>query len=137
MHDTSESTDFWQHHSDNYLKMALSYERRERVEHPDGYGSKTGECGDTIEFFVTMEDNLIRHIALDIHGCMHTNATANTVATLSEGKHLEDAWNIQPETVAAYLETLPDDHFHCAELAVGAFYLALADVERKSAQKEP
>jgi nitrogen fixation NifU-like protein len=32
--------------------------------------------------------------------------------------------------VADYLEPLPEDHFHCAELAVGAFYLALADSQR-------
>ncbi|MGX9365567.1 iron-sulfur cluster assembly scaffold protein [Desulfoplanes sp. PS50] len=134
MSDTQQSMNFWQDHSDNYLKMALSHERRERLEHPDGYGKKTGQCGDTIEFFLTMEDDRITHISLDIDGCMHTSATANTVAILSEGKKLEEAWDIHPETVVAYLETLPDDHFHCAELAVGAFYLALADAERNHKQ---
>jgi len=33
------------------------------------------------------------------------------------------------------LETLPPDHFHCAELAVGAFYLALAHL--RDNQKSP
>jgi nitrogen fixation NifU-like protein len=32
--------------------------------------------------------------------------------------------------VADYLQTLPADHFHCAELAVGAFYKALADYQQ-------
>ncbi|WP_462325171.1 iron-sulfur cluster assembly scaffold protein [Desulfoplanes sp.] len=133
MSDTQQTMDFWQDHSDNYLKMALNHERRERPERPDGYGKKTGQCGDTIEFFLTVENGQISHISLDIDGCMHTSATANAVATLSEGKQLETAWDIHPETVAEYLETLPEDHFHCAELAVGAFYLALADIERKAA----
>ncbi|MCP4673404.1 MAG: iron-sulfur cluster assembly scaffold protein, partial [Desulfobacula sp.] len=42
------------------------------------------------------------------------------------------AWKISPEKVNKFLETLPEDHFHCAELAVGALYLALADLESKN-----
>jgi nitrogen fixation NifU-like protein len=133
MSDTSRPMNFWQDHSDRYLKMALGYERVQRLENPDGYGKKTGQCGDTIEFFLIMDKDCISRITFDIDGCMHTRATANTVATLTQGKTLEEAWNIDPETVSQYLETLPQDHFHCAELAVGALYLALAQVEHKQA----
>jgi nitrogen fixation NifU-like protein len=58
---------------------------------------------------------------------MSTNACANTVAELTEGKSLEEAWEISAEDVIKYLETLPAENIHCAELAVGAFYLALAN----------
>ena len=34
---------------------------------------------------------------------------------------------VAPADVIELLETLPDDHRHCAELAVGTLYLALAD----------
>jgi nitrogen fixation NifU-like protein len=47
---------------------------------------------------------------------------------LVEGKAVEAveaAWEITPEDVVAYLETLPPENMHCAELAVGALYLAL------------
>ena len=67
----------------------------------------------------------------DIRGCRNTHASANAVAVLAEGEKIEDAWEITPETVIGFLETLPDDHFHCAELAVGAFYLALADCRNR------
>jgi nitrogen fixation NifU-like protein len=53
------------------------------------------------------------------------------VAQLAEGKSEKQAWEITPEDISEYLETLPDDHFHCAELAVGAFYLALKDAENR------
>jgi nitrogen fixation NifU-like protein len=33
--------------------------------------------------------------------------------------------------VVDYLEALPKGHLHCAELAVGALYRALADARRK------
>ena len=43
---------------------------------------------------------------------------------------VQAAWEVTPEAVAAYLETLPTDHFHCAELAVGALYKALVGVQQ-------
>jgi nitrogen fixation NifU-like protein len=51
-----------------------------------------------------------------------------------EGRTLTDGWRLTPENVSDYLESLPPDHFHCAELAVGAFYKALTDYNRR--QKE-
>jgi len=119
--------DFWQDHSTNYLEMAFSTDRRERLENPNGYGKRTGECGDTVEMFLCLRDNRIQSVSFDTDGCLNTNACANTVARLAEGKDLAAAWEITPEDVVEYLETLPQDKKHCAELAVGAFYLALAD----------
>lgn len=41
--------DFWQDHSRHYFEMAFGRDRREIIEHPDGYGKRTGDCGDTVE----------------------------------------------------------------------------------------
>ena len=112
-----------------YLEMAYRTDKRGRVEHPDGYGKKTGVCGDTVELFIEVEDdNTIRSVKYDINGCINTNACANTVAIMSEGKRVEDAWDeITPESVIEFLQTLPPEDAHCAELSVGAFYLALSN----------
>lgn len=120
----------WQSHSLKFLEMAFRTDRQERLRQPDGFGRKTGDCKDTVAFYLLLQGDRISNVAYMLDGCIHTNACANTIVTLAEGKTLEQAWEIKPEDVAAYLETLPDDHFHCAELAVGAFYLALADARR-------
>jgi len=54
---------------------------------------------------------------------------------MTQGQTIEEAWNINPEKVAAFLETLPDDHYHCAELSVGGFYLALSDFQKNNFRK--
>ena len=46
---------------------------------------------------------------------------------LVDSKTLDTAWEVTPEQVSDFLESLPDDHFHCAELVVGTFYLALSN----------
>ncbi|MGD9503613.1 MAG: iron-sulfur cluster assembly scaffold protein [Syntrophobacteraceae bacterium] len=138
-HMDEQTMNFWQHHSLHYLEMALRSDRRERLTHPDGYGKKTGDCGDTIEFFLMTDNGTLSSIAMETDGCVDTVACANTVAELAEGKNLEDAWEIvTPDAVAAYLETLAPSKVHCAELAVGAFYLALAnagETERNPGKK--
>lgn len=122
-----EEFDLWQDHSLRYLEMAFRTDRRETLERPDGYGKRTGECGDTVEMFLTVRGDRIVSVSYDTDGCMSTNACANTVAELAEGKSVEEAWEINTEDVVRYLETLPPENFHCAELAIGAFYLALAN----------
>jgi nitrogen fixation NifU-like protein len=118
--------DFYQDHSRNYLEMALKTDRQESMANPDGYGRRTGVCGDTVEMFLKIRQGKIEAVSYRIDGCINTNACCNTVAHLAEGKSVDAAWAVTPERVAAYLETLPPDHWHCAELAVGALYLALS-----------
>lgn len=122
-----ETTDFWQNHSLVFLEMAFRSEHRERLERPDGYGKKTGACGDTVEIFLKIEGQRVAALAYDINGCLNTNACCNAVVSLVEGKDMDAAWEITPEQVADLLESLPPDHFHCAELVVGTLYLALAN----------
>ncbi len=125
---------FWQDHSDRFLEMAFTRDKMERLENPDGYGKRTGTCGDTIEFFLVITGNHIQKARFNINGCLNTSACANTVAFMAEGKTPEEAWKISAEQISDYLQTLPSDHAHCAELAAGAFYLALADYQRKQAE---
>ena len=48
--------DFWQNHSLHYLEMAFRSDKRETIDHPDGYGKRTGQCGDTVEIFLTVRN---------------------------------------------------------------------------------
>jgi nitrogen fixation NifU-like protein len=127
--------DFWNRHSDQYLEMAFRADRCETVAHPDGHGKNTGDCGDTIEMFLTLDNAgdkaRIQWVSFVTDGCINTRACANTVAELSEHRTIEEAWTITADQVIDFLKTLPEDSHHCAELAVGALYLALADARKK------
>jgi nitrogen fixation NifU-like protein len=132
---STDKFDFWQDHSLHYLEMAFRSDRRERTANPDAYGKRTGVCGDTVEFFLTLRDGRIESVCFDTDGCMNTNACANTVAHLVEGKTIEQAWEITPEQIVEFLQTLPPAEVHCAELAAGAFYRALSNY--RELQRDP
>lgn len=117
-------------HTIHFLEMAFRTDKQGRPPHPDGCGKKTGDCGDSVEMFLTVKDECIDAVSFHLDGCMNTNACANTVALLAEGKTLDEAWEISVDQVVDCLQSLPEDHIHCAELAVGTFYLALADCRK-------
>lgn len=132
---TDKPFDFWQDHSARYLEMAFRWDKRERLEAPDGYGKRTGECGDTIEIFLVAQEGRIQFASFEADGCMNTTACANTVIHFAEGRTIEEAWEINAEMLVDYLETLPAEEVHCAELAVGSFYLALSDASKRLGEK--
>lgn len=119
---------------DVFARMATRTERYGMLEKPDGYGERTGGCGDTIEIYLSLRGAQISMVTFQVQGCTNTVACANTVSYLMEGRSLSDAWELTPDNVASYLKTLPKDHYHCAELAVGAFYNALSDASRRSGE---
>jgi nitrogen fixation protein NifU and related proteins len=126
--------DFWQDHSDTFLTMAYLWDRRKVLEQPDGYGRKTGDCGDTISIYLAIKNGCISQVNFELEGCLNTSACCNALAVLVEGKTLEQAWTLTPNDIICFLETLPIDHHHCAELTAGALYLALADYNESGKQ---
>ena len=118
-------------HSQHFQEMVSRVERYGVLEKSDGYGKWIGDCGDTIEIFMSIRGGQLQMITFKVEGCANTVACGNTVSWLMEGRTLTDAWQLTPENVISYLETLGPDHHHCAELAVGAFYKALADFNHR------
>ncbi|HBD08005.1 MAG TPA: iron-sulfur cluster assembly scaffold protein [Syntrophobacteraceae bacterium] len=125
--------DFWQKHSLSFLEMALQADKRERLSPASGYGHAQGTCGDTVEIFIQVQGDFIRNASFETNGCLYTIACANTVVHWVEGRSLQDARNLEPVSVFDYLETLPQEEFHCAEMAVDALRMALASISRIAA----
>ncbi len=123
--------DFIKNNSLEFIEMALRTDKIEKIAHPDGYGKRVGDCGDIVEFYLCCERKILKSVSFTTQGCLNTIACCNTVADFAEGKTLEEAWAITTEQVVDYLKTLPEDHHHCAQLAVGAMYLALNNIKFK------
>ena len=118
-------------HSDNFLLMASRSDHLEAMVEPDGYALRTGVCGDTVEMFVQVRDGQLERISFQISGCLNTVACCNSVAYLLEGRPVDDAWRLTPELLIDFLQSLPADHHHCAELVAGALYTALQDYQQR------
>jgi nitrogen fixation protein NifU and related proteins len=122
------SVDFWQKHSLRFLEMVFRVDKREVLRHPDGYGKSTRECGDSIEIFLCVRDEVIVSASFETNGCLYAVACANAAVHLAQGKKLSEALEVTAQSIVDYLETLPEAEKHCADLARRALYLALASM---------
>lgn len=87
----------------------------------------TGPCGDTMEFYLVIEDSVIQKARYHTDGCEFTRQCGRTVARYIQGKSLRDALAISARDVLDALPDLPDAHRHCAILAVITFYKAIGE----------
>jgi len=97
----------------------------------EGKATGVGVCGDSIEIYLSIQNQEIANIGQIPHGCTYTVACGSAVSQLVSGKSLDDALKVTPEDVAAELGGLPEDHMHCASLAVNTLGEAIDDYYRK------
>lgn len=80
--------------------------------------SYKGPCGDTMQFFLKIEDGVIKDAHFITDGCGAAVATGSQTTLMVKEKTLEEAERLKAEEIDEALHGLPDDHKHCAELAV-------------------
>jgi len=122
--------DFWNQHSLEFLEMAMKRDYQEKVSSCDGYGRKTRECGDTIEFFLNRNKDILESISYDLTGCIFSHACVNTIISLALDKSMEQVKHIKAEDIIGFLKTLPKEEEHCAGHALSAFQAALEDLTK-------
>lgn len=107
------------------------------IENPDGYG-KVGNpvCGDLMEMFIKVEDDIITDIKFRTFGCGSAIATSSMVTEMAKGMHVDEAMKITRGDVADELEGLPPRKMHCSNLAANALQEAITDYKKRKAEKE-
>jgi len=98
----------------------------------DGEGIITGDCGDTVEIFIKVKDNIIEDISYWTDGCIATIVCGCVACGLALGKTLEEAECISGEDVLKQLPSIPDSHKHCAHLVCSALHEAIGDFYKKN-----
>lgn len=104
---------------------------------PDGYGCVTGPCGDTMEMYLRLAEGRIVKAAFMTDGCGATVACGSMLTRMAEGRTPEEAAAITPEALTAALDGLPEEHAHCALLAVNTLQAALAGRGAADGADEP
>jgi len=97
---------------------------------PSACASGVGSCGDKIRVDLRIVADVLQEVKCIPQGCVYTLACASAMSVLASGRSLEDALQLQPEDVVNELGRLPEDHWHCAKLAVNTLGDAIAEYYR-------
>jgi len=106
------------------------------MENPDGIG-KVGNpiCGDIMEMYIRVKDNIITDVKFKTFGCGAAIATSSMTTELIKGKSLEEALKLTNKAVAEALDGLPPVKMHCSVLAEDAIKSAIDDYLKKKTGK--
>ncbi len=100
---------------------ALASQRHIGLMHgADGIAEVTGSCGDSMLVQIKVTGGAISEVSSLVRGCIYTTACATALGDLARGLNLDEAVMLEPEELSRALGGLPDDHMHCARLALNA-----------------
>ncbi|MBM4271653.1 MAG: Fe-S cluster assembly scaffold protein NifU [Deltaproteobacteria bacterium] len=123
-----------------YSEKVMEHFRNPRnvgeIENPDGIG-KVGNpvCGDIMELYIKVKDNVITDAKFKTFGCGAAIATSSMVTELVKGKTVDEAMKVSNRAVAEALGGLPPIKMHCSVLAEEALKKALDDYQRRTVKK--
>lgn len=102
-----------------------------RMRSPDASAVVKGSCGDTMEFYLRIEDDRAKRIEFMTDGCGPTVACGSRLIKMAEGKTLHQIEAIEEEDLIKSLDGLPEENLHCAELSIKTLRKAVREYEKK------
>jgi len=119
-----------------YSEKVMEHFRNPRnvgeIENPDGIGHVGNPvCGDILELYIKVKDNIIVDAKFKTFGCGAAIATSSMVTELVKGKTIDKALKISNKAVAEALGGLPPIKMHCSVLAEDALESAIEDYFKK------
>ena len=108
----------------------------EHFKHPRNVGTLTGPnvasgrvgnptCGDIMEIYIQVENDVIEDIKFQTFGCGSAVATSSMATVMVKGMTLENALKVSKKDVAEELDGLPPIKMHCSNLAEEALHEAI------------
>lgn len=121
-------------YSEKVMDMFQNPKNMGEIENPDGIGRVGNpKCGDLMELYIKVEDDIITDVKFKTFGCAAAIATSSMITEMAVGKTLDEAMKITRQDVADELEGLPPVKMHCSNLAADALQAAIEDYRKKKA----
>ncbi|GAB6110548.1 iron-sulfur cluster assembly scaffold protein [Desulfomicrobium salsuginis] len=91
----------------------------------DGAAELRGPCGDSMAIFLKFDGERVGAASFETDGCGPSVVCGSIAAEMAVGKTAEEILDITGEEVLARAGQIPEDHHHCAFLAVTSLHEAV------------
>lgn len=88
-----------------------------RIACPDALANLEGQCGDSIEIQIRVDQERVVDAKFSTNGCAPSVVSGSAACALAKDKGLEEAASISEQVILDYLGGLPEEKKHCAYLA--------------------
>lgn len=117
------------------IDHAMNPRNTSNIPSPDGFGSTTSDCGETMEIRLKAKDGKITDASFWTNGCSATVACGSMASELIKGEDVSQALATSQNDILEALGGLPEGNHHCALLAANAVKAAALDY--MDIRKEP
>ena len=114
-------------YSETVIDHAMNPRNAGKIPNPDGFGSTTSACGETMEIRFKAKDGKITDAAFWTNGCSTTVACGSVASELIKGEDVAQALATSQNDILEALGGLPEGNQHCALLAANAVKAAVLD----------
>ncbi len=122
-------------YSDKVMDHFMNPRNVGEIENPSGVGYVGNpKCGDIMQMFIKVEDNIIVDAKFKTFGCGAAIASSSMATELIIGKSVDEALALTNKAVVEALDGLPPTKVHCSVLAEDAIDRAIFDYRRKTGQ---
>lgn len=97
----------------------------------------TGPCGDTMEFWIKVDNGRVTAATFTTDGCETSARCGSAAASLAWGQTPETVAAFPPDLVLSATGPLPEESRHCATLALNALKATVADYRFRHAPSSP
>jgi len=122
-------------YSDETVDHALKPRNLGSIEVASGYARITGPCGDTMEIWLSVANQIIEQATFMTDGCITTIAAGSMITEMAKGKPVEEAMRMGQQDILRALNGLPEESEHCALLAANTLKEAIRDYYEYSRDK--
>ena len=113
--------------SDKVVNEFFEPSNLERLSNADAQAVFAGPCGDTMEIYLLLDGDVIRHASFMTDGCGATVACGSMLTKMLRGMPLAGARKLGSRQLRDALDGLPPESEHCADLAILTLRRALAN----------
>ena len=122
-------------YSETVVDHALNPRNVGNKDDADGFAQITGPCGDTMEIWLKVRNDIVTEATFMTDGCGTSIAAGSMVTELAKWKPTIHANKISQQDVLNALGGLPEESQHCALLAANTLKEAIKDY--LTTKKEP
>ena len=112
-------------YSETVIDHAMAPRNLGVMQDADGFARVTGPCGDTMEIWLKVNNDVIAGAAFMTDGCGPSIASGSIVTEIARGKTISNAQKITQRDVLDALGGLPEESEHCALLATDTLKAAV------------
>lgn len=122
-------------YSTKVMELFRNPKNRGKIEDPDGVIKVENiMCGDVIELFLKVDNEIIEDIKFRTFGCAAAIATSSIITEMVIGKTLNDAMKITGQDIINELGGLPPIKIYCSNLVVDALHAMIRDYREKKSK---